>query len=88
MRTGLQYKDEDGLLYDIKVDAYNAIYPDKHRVIKVQGEVVNKEHQAYRKVKQDLGDDWLSDITNTWWFLDFPMSEEDKFALQTHSRFS
>jgi hypothetical protein len=79
MRTGLQYKDEDGLLYDIKVDAYNAIYPDKHRVIKVQGEVVNKEH---------LGDDWLSDITNTWWFLDFPMSEEDKFALQTHSRFS
>jgi hypothetical protein len=51
-----------GLKHRIEVNTYRAIYPYEHTVISVHAVPVSKHSKHYKEVKQQLGDDWSTDI--------------------------
>jgi len=51
-----------GKKYKIKVSFWQAIYPYKRYVISVDAEMINKDDPEYVKIRQDLGDDWSTDV--------------------------
>jgi hypothetical protein len=56
------------VLQRIVIEQYRAIYPYAHVVTKIIAEPLKSDmySDAYLKVKHSLGDDWVSDITDTW----------------------
>lgn len=52
----------DGVKCKLAVDAYKAIYPYEHRVLRVFAEPIDKQSAEYQRVKSDLGDDWSTDV--------------------------
>jgi hypothetical protein len=70
IKTGIKHY-KDGILEDIRIEQYNAIYPYKHKVIKIWGYPINNGSEEYQKIKIELGDDWVSDLTNCWFEIGF-----------------
>lgn len=67
IETGI-IRVSDGVEQVIIVEAFRAYYPYDHVAKKVIA-IPTKNGKAsarYLKVKDDLGDDWDSDLTNTW----------------------
>lgn len=52
----------DGLAYTIRVRTGEAIYPYKHRYIMVDAVPVNKNSAHYQQVREQLRDDWTTDV--------------------------
>lgn len=54
----------DGLRCKLRVDSYEAIYPYRHRVLKVTAEPTKaaKRTEAYLRVRRELRDDWHTDV--------------------------
>ncbi len=51
----------DGLIHTIEVREWEAIYPYKRKVIKVDA-LPNRNTKHYREVKRQLGDHWSTDV--------------------------
>lgn len=62
-------RNNDGILERIVIEIHTAIYPYRHTVRKVYGEAINvaKRTEEYKAIKRHLGDDWVSDITDSWY---------------------
>ena len=58
---GKVYVDPDVGRCKIRIMIHTAIYPCKLEMISVYGEPLNK-NKHYREVRQQLGDDWSTDI--------------------------
>lgn len=54
-----------GLKYKINVSTFQAIYPYEHTAINVCLEPVSKASKHYKEVKQQLGDDWSTDLLDS-----------------------
>ncbi len=52
----------EGLSYTLRVRTYEAAYPYRHTAINVYAEPANRRSKAYLKAKQELGDDWDTDV--------------------------
>lgn len=52
----------NGLAHTIKVTTGNAVYPYKHRYIRVEAVPCSKSSKHYREVRSELGDDWSTDL--------------------------
>lgn len=59
----------DGIVYKIRVDCYRAIYPYERQEIKVYADVVNKNSKFYRDLKAEYGDDWSTDVLESFEFM-------------------
>jgi hypothetical protein len=72
--TDVKYQDDDGVEKEVFIEHRKAIYPYEHEYLKVWAEPTKKGRntEAYRKIKADLGDDWSTDITDSWYELDTP----------------
>jgi len=63
-----RFIDEDGIEKDVIYEEYGAIYPYIHTVRKVWGKPTKKGRRQpkYIEIKEKLGDDWETDLTDTW----------------------
>lgn len=52
----------NGILHILRVDHYEATYPYRHWTITVHAEVKDKSTKYYRDRKQEMGDDWSTDV--------------------------
>jgi len=52
----------DTYAHTLKVSVYEAIYPYPHMVCRVMAEPLDKQSAWYRGLKQQLGDDWSTDV--------------------------
>jgi len=52
----------EGKKYKVKVSSWFATYPYKRYIISVNADPINKRDPEYLKIKQDLGDDWSTDV--------------------------
>lgn len=68
----------NGISYTLKVSAYNAIYPYKHRVLNRTAEPVNKYSKFYLAAKERAGGDWITDLDDDF---DFEMDVLTQIAL-------
>jgi len=55
----------DGLSYRLRVQIFDAIYPYQHQSISVHAEPVSRKSKYYRKVREELGDDWSLDVLSS-----------------------
>lgn len=46
----------------VRVSVHAAIYPYQCRLITVFAEPINKESAEYRRIREDLRDDWSTDV--------------------------
>jgi len=69
--TGITYLDKDDVKKKIRMEIRKQKYPYEDQRLHVWAEPVKGPSGTgsvgYRKIKTDLGDDWSSDITATWW---------------------
>jgi hypothetical protein len=72
--TGVKFADDDGVEKEVFIEHRHAKYPYEHEYLKVLAEPTRKgkNTEAYRKTKADLGDDWSTDITDSWYELNTP----------------
>lgn len=56
----------DGLAYTLKVNTYMASYPRREMLISVYAEPVNKHSKHYLETKRQLGDDWSTDVLESF----------------------
>ena len=68
MKTGITFKDDDGIEKEVEITTINAIYPYPHVSTLVYANPTSKgkKTKAYQAIKDDLKDDWSTDITYTW----------------------
>jgi len=52
----------DSYTHTLKVSVYEAIYPYTHMVCRVMAEPLDKQSAWYQGLKQQLGDDWSTDV--------------------------
>lgn len=80
-------REKDGIAENICVEAWRAKYPYEHITVKVIGEPTHEGRQteAYRELRSKLGDDWVSDITDSW-YIEF--SGEDFEAIKAAMTFA
>ena len=62
-------RNNDGVEQQVYIEQYRAIYPYPHVVTKIIAKPTKNGLQSneYYKIRQQLGDDWLSDITDNWY---------------------
>lgn len=73
-KTRLVYKDDDGLK---KVIIINRCFNPP----KIEGHPIHREHPIYQEWKQKLGDDWFSDITDSWYNIGHPVGKDNQEEL-------
>ena len=56
----------DGLKCRVKVVTGKAIYPYPHSTIEVSAVPVSKQSKKYKKIKDQLGDDWSTDLLESF----------------------
>jgi hypothetical protein len=68
IKTGIK-RVTSNIEEEIVVESHTAKYPYKELVVKVLGKPTKKGRltKEYRDLKTRMGDDWYSDLTNTWW---------------------
>ena len=83
IETGIKYLDE-GIEKQVVIQQQEAIYPYNHIRTWINGVPTKKgrDTEAYRATKLDLGDDWSSDITDSWWDLNHPLGARKQARLQ------
>lgn len=64
----------DGVESEIFVEQYNAIYPYHHTVTRIVAEPTEygKTSKSYKDMRNQLGDDWITDLTNSWFDVKYP----------------
>lgn len=67
IETGIIRTDERGIKERIVIEIHEAIYPYRHMTRKVWGKPINTKSAAYLEVKHKLGDDWETDLTDSWY---------------------
>jgi hypothetical protein len=73
-------RNNDGVEQSIFIECYLARYPYERIVKKVLAEPTKKGKQTleYRKIKGELGDDWYSDLTDSWFEVDvLPLNDQE-----------
>jgi hypothetical protein len=59
---GKVYVDPDVGRCKIRIHLFTAVYPYRMEAISVYGDPLNKRNKHYQAVRQQLGDDWSTDI--------------------------
>ena len=59
----------EGITEKVFIEGYDAKYPYPHRCVKICGypTKASKKTSAYRGIRDQLGDDFVSDLTDIWW---------------------
>jgi hypothetical protein len=52
----------NGHVHFLKVDTYEAIYPYAHTVLRVHAVPVSTKTRYYKAIREQLGDDWSTDV--------------------------
>jgi len=86
IHTGIEYIDkDDGIKKKIVIEQWKSKYPYEHETIKIHAIPVKgsggRDSENYRKMKLDLHDDWLSDITDTWFDMNHEMGTDKQMKL-------
>ncbi|OGM10505.1 hypothetical protein A2Z67_02790 [Candidatus Woesebacteria bacterium RBG_13_36_22] len=68
IKANIRYVDDDGVEKEVFVEERKQRYPYEDTKVVVWAEPTKKgrESEGYLKTKQELGDDWDSDITDFW----------------------
>lgn len=64
-----------GIRYTLAVSTHKAVYPYPHTALRVFATMTNKQSEGYRETRKKLGDDWSTDVLESWDFCNEVMAQ-------------